>query len=269
LAPGELPGLPEDPAPVAPEALAQAIQTALADLVVEQAWSSVLHRGLSDTNPEDLPLYRREFLRPLYEANHFLPLFANPTGGLGGRAEPLLGELRVAYQHALDVTPYRLPRLAELEERLRGQTPLTVDLTVDPSELARLALAAQDEDGTASDVARLAARRAVGLEGEARSPALAQVYEASRRQLADSLGDELAFELNAVHAFLSYAYDMAHANTNDLTPEVVREQGGPVAVQRDRLRESFRAAAGASPEAFAGQLEALVPDVPQYPGPLS
>jgi murein L,D-transpeptidase YcbB/YkuD len=242
--------------------LAAELPAALDALVVERAWRELLRLGLGDRSPVNLPAYRRELLEPLYREREFRPIFAGLAGGTTGRAEVLLNELRATHQHALDATPYRLEDLNRLEPLVAASEPLSWEWSLDADALATLGARAQAlAEPSASDLARLAA----GLEGDAPLPALAESFGARERAAREALRDEADFELVAAHAFMSYAFDMRHFNTSAMTYEQLTAAGGQRTVQRERLRQSFRDAAEATPEALEAQLEALYPPHEQYP----
>lgn len=245
--------------------LEEQLESHLDELIFLAAWERALRHELSESTVNFLRDYRKRMLLPLYEEVGFRPVFAELMGPINERAYPLIAELNAVYQHALDPTPYVLDEIAEAQQavetlHLAGPIwPISEDVFETLVELA------VERDWLQSDdrMERLA-RAAVGLDGSSPTPYLAVAYEELRPELDEVLPPLVTFELRLVNSFLSYAFDLADFNVNQLTYAELQELGGALELQRERLRDRFRDAAGSTPGSFARQLDDLVPEHPQY-----
>lgn len=245
--------------------LEEQLESHLDELIFVAAWERALQHELSESTYNFLRDYRKRMLLPLYEEVGFRPVFAELMGPINERAFPLIAELNAAYQHAIDPTPFALDEIAEAQQAVETLSltgpiwPISEDVVDTLVELA-----VERDWLQADDRLEMLARAAVGLDGSSPTPYLSVAYEELRPELDEVLTPLVTFELRLVNAFLSYAFDMADFNVNQLTYAELQELGGALELQRDRLRDRFRAASDSTPASFARQLDDLVPQHPQY-----
>ena len=250
-----------DPIELQRQALRAEIGPALTELAVGVALEDRFIHFLSVQGRIPLTNWRREVLGELYLEHQYRTLFVSSGGRQEGFREPLLGELRAAYHHALDLSTYHLDRLDALDEVVEALSlPQPPQWQVDEAAFESLfALGVRD----AAEVAA----RLINANDPTHSPELLTSVQAYADSVAVQNSQAIELELLLADAFLSYARDMKLGNTNRLTEGELLELGGSSQVVADRLRDTFRAIALLERSAFSTYLEDLIPKHPQY-GPL-
>jgi murein L,D-transpeptidase YcbB/YkuD len=214
-------------------------------------------------------IQRRRFLAHLYDARDFQPALTTPRG-LTPVGERLVELLSAVELHALEVTDYIRPELAEalstqaqLAHALEASPLATPTLDEIDAIVATVEQVAERDSNDAAALTIAAALSAPSAE-ESVVPELWRVHRQRLELERAARGNGAIIEAVLMDGYLAYAFDQKNFNTTWVDEDLDEE--GRHQFIADRTQETFQSLIDASsPDEVTEQFEALAPPHPQYP----